>query len=58
MAATVRDVRPLALELTTTLGHSDPRTTKAIYGHLFPDSRQVITGKLDNYLGLAGQAAV
>jgi integrase len=54
----VRDVRPLALELTTTLGHSDPRTTKAIYGHLFPDSRQVITGKLDNYLGLAGQAAV
>jgi integrase len=38
------------LELTATIGHSDPRTTKAIYGHLFPDSRKVITGKMDAYL--------
>jgi integrase len=39
------------LELTATIGHSDPRTTKAIYGHLFPDSRKVITSKMDAYLG-------
>jgi len=39
------------LELSTTIGHSDPRTTKMIYGHLFPDSRAVITGKMDAYLG-------
>lgn len=26
------------LELTVTIGHSDSRTTKRIYGHLFPDS--------------------
>ena len=39
------------LELTTTIGHSDPRTTKLIYGHLFPDSSTVIVGKLDDYLG-------
>jgi integrase len=35
------------LELTTTIGHSDPRTTRAIYGHLFPDSRTLIAGKMD-----------
>jgi len=44
------------LELTATIGHSDPRTTKAIYGHLFPDSRATITTKLDAYLGGAEEA--
>ena len=38
------------IELTTTIGHSDPRMTKAIYGHLIPDSRATITRKLDEYL--------
>jgi len=44
------------LELTSTIGHSDPRTTKAIYGHLFPDSRTVIAAKMDAYLGGAEEA--
>jgi integrase len=35
------------LELTTTIGHSDVRTTKNIYGHLFPDSGATIAAKLD-----------
>lgn len=39
------------LELTATIGHSDPRTTKTIYGHLFPDSGATIAAKLDAYLG-------
>lgn len=43
------------LELTATIGHSDPRTTKVIYGHLFPDSRKVIGDKMDAYL-TAGRA--
>jgi hypothetical protein len=30
------------LELTATIGHSDSRTTKRIYGHLFPDSGATI----------------
>jgi integrase len=38
------------LELTTTIGHSDVRTTKNIYGHLFPDSGATIAAKLDAYL--------
>jgi len=38
------------LELTATIGHSDPRTTKTIYGHLFPDSASVIAAKMDLYL--------
>jgi integrase len=38
------------LELTAMVGHSDPRTTKAIYGHLFPDSRENVAAKLDAYL--------
>lgn len=42
------------LELTATIGHSDPRTTKMIYGHLFPNSGRVIAAKLDAYLD-AGQ---
>jgi hypothetical protein len=40
-------------ELTGMIGHSDPRTTKAIYGHLFPDSREKVAAKLDAYLELA-----
>jgi integrase len=39
------------LELTSMIGHSDPRTTKVIYGHLFPDSREKVAAKLDAYLG-------
>jgi integrase len=38
------------LELMETIGHSDPRTTKTIYGHLFPDSGAKIAAKLDAYL--------
>lgn len=38
------------LELTAMVGHSDSRTTKNIYGHLFPDSREKVTAKLDAYL--------
>jgi integrase len=38
------------LELTATIGHSDPRTTKTIYGHLFPDSGATIAAKMDAYL--------
>lgn len=41
------------LELTAMIGHSDPRTTKAIYGHLFPDSREKVAAKLDAYLDAA-----
>jgi len=28
------------------IGHSDPRTTKSIYGHLFPDSSEKVAAKL------------
>jgi integrase len=38
------------IELTATIGHSDVRTTKNIYGHLFPDSGATIAAKLDAYL--------
>jgi integrase len=38
------------LELTTTIGHSAARTTKDVYGHLFPDSGAKIAAKLDAYL--------
>lgn len=38
------------LELTATIGHSDPRTTKMIYGHLFPDSAASVAAKIDAYL--------
>ena len=37
------------LELTATIGHSDSRTTKRIYGHLFADSSAAIAAKLDAY---------
>ena len=39
------------LELTAMIGHSDPRTAKAIYGRLFPDSSEKVAAKLDAYLG-------
>ena len=35
------------------IGHTDPRTTKMIYGKLFPDSTEEGTAKLDAYLGAA-----
>jgi hypothetical protein len=38
------------LELMATIGHTDPRTTKTVYGHLFPDSGATIPAKLDAYL--------
>jgi integrase len=41
------------LELTATIGHSDSRTTRRIYGHLFPDSGATIAAKLDAYLEAA-----
>jgi integrase len=44
------------LELTVTLGHSDVRTTKNIYGHLFPDSGATIAAKLDAYLDSASKS--
>jgi integrase len=43
------------LELTATIGHSDSRTTKRIYGHLFPDSGATIVAKLDAYLAAKAQ---
>lgn len=44
------------LELTSMIGHSDPRTTKAIYGHLFPDSGAKVAAKLDLYLDAVGSS--
>jgi len=38
------------LELMKMIGHTDPRTTKMIYGKLFPDSTQKVAAKLDAYL--------
>ena len=42
------------LELTAMVGHSDSRTTKNIYGHLFPDSGVKVAAKLDDYLAANG----
>lgn len=39
------------VQLTATIGHSDPRTTKTIYAHLFPDAK--IAAKMDAYLDAA-----
>jgi integrase len=41
------------LELTAMVGHSDPRTTKIIYGHRFDDSGVKVAAKLDRYLEAA-----
>ncbi len=38
------------LELTAMVGHSDSRTTKNIYGHLFPGSHVKVAAKVDAYL--------
>jgi hypothetical protein len=35
------------------IGHTDPRTTKMIYGHLFPDSAAKVAAKLDAYFEAA-----
>jgi integrase len=37
------------LELTAMIGHSDVRTTKNIYGHLFADSSAAVRAKMDAY---------
>ncbi len=42
------------LELADVIGHSDPRTTKSIYTHLFEGSRAKIGAQLDAYLEGAG----
>ena len=44
------------LELTKMIGHTDPRTTKTIYGHLFPDSSEKVAAKLDAYLDASESA--
>jgi integrase len=41
------------LQLAAVIGHSDPRTTKAIYAHLFEGSGAKITAQLDAYLDAA-----
>ena len=46
------------LELTATIGHSDSRTTKRIYGHLFPDSSATIAAKLDAYHAATSRRSV
>ncbi len=38
------------LELAAVIGHSDPRTTKSIYTHLFEGSGAKIAAQLDTYL--------
>jgi integrase len=44
------------LELTAMIGHSDSRTTRNIYGHLFKDSAAKVAAKMDEYHA-AGQGA-
>lgn len=39
------------LELKMVIGHSDTRTTKNIYGHLFPDAKAEIKARMDAYHG-------
>lgn len=39
------------------IGHGDSRTTRNIYGHLFPDSSEKVTAKLDAYLDASQRAA-
>jgi integrase len=38
------------LEMMKMIGHTDPRTTKMIYGKLFSDSTDTVKAKLDVYL--------
>lgn len=39
------------LELASLIGHSDPRTTESIYGHLMAHSGAAVAAKLDAYHG-------
>ena len=39
-----------AVELMKMIAHTDPRTTKMIYGKLFPDSNKKVAAKLNAYL--------
>jgi integrase len=45
------------VELAAMLGHSDPRTTKSIYVHLFADSGTKTAAKLDAYHDAADAAS-
>ncbi len=45
------------LELTVMIGHSDVRTTKNIYGHLFAGSSDAVRAKMDAYHGSTESAA-
>ena len=38
------------MQLTRYIGHTDARTTKNIYGHLFPGDAQQAAAQLDAYL--------
>ena len=38
------------MQLAQYIGHTDSRTTKNIYGQLFPDDRQCVAAALDAYL--------
>jgi integrase len=42
------------VELAAFVGHSDSRTTKSIYVHLFDDSTEKVTAKLNAYHKKAG----
>ena len=38
------------MQLQRYIGHTDVRTTKNIYGHLFPDDTQRVAAALDAFL--------
>jgi hypothetical protein len=38
------------------IGHSDSRTTRKNYGHLFPSSSEHVAAKLDAYNGEASSS--
>ena len=38
------------MQLQRYIGHSDVRTTKNVYGHLFPGDRERVAAALDAYL--------
>jgi integrase len=43
------------LELTDQAGHSDVRTTKNIYGHLFPGFKEKVRAQIDDYHAAAAE---
>jgi hypothetical protein len=45
LEAALNDLEPRA-----TIGHGDPGTTEASYGHLFPDPGAKVAATLDAYL--------